>query len=111
MLLLHGTGADCERARHRAEGIAEMALVDSRRTVPDRDTESRKLYSCNIRLTSSVSSRRNYNRIMGRRLTVCITAGVLLAALAAGQTNSRKKQAPAKTAGPEKYPVTAIVVK
>ena len=48
---------------------------------------------------------------MGRRLTVCITAGVLLAALAAGQTNSRKKQAPAKTAGPEKYPVTAIVVK
>jgi len=48
---------------------------------------------------------------MGRRLTVCIAAGVALAALAAGQANPRKPTAQPKPARPDKYPITAIIIK
>ncbi len=50
---------------------------------------------------------------MVRRLVAGITAGVVLAALAAGQTSSRKQpvSAPAKPAIPDKYPITKIIIK
>jgi len=50
---------------------------------------------------------------MGRSLTVCITAGALLATLAAAQTTPRKQPAaaPAKPAIPDKYPISKIVIK
>lgn len=62
-----------------------------------------------------VSYRRNYNRLMGRSVTVCFAAGLLLAAFAAGQTSSRKTAASASAkppaTAPDKYPISKIVIK